>query len=387
VPSERQILHIDMDAFYASVEQRDHPELRGKALLVGARSGRGVVTTASYEARPFGVHSAMPMALALRKCPQAVVVPPRMDRYAEVSDDVFEVLRTFTPLVEGLSLDEAFLDVTASQSLFGDGPAIAAKIKAAILEKTGLRASAGVAPCKFVAKIASDLKKPDGLVVVPADGVRAFLAPLPIERMWGVGVKTAPKLHAAGFHTLADLANADMRELHTMLGTWGIEAQALARGIDPRNVNPDRPAKSVGAEETFERDIADREKLEHHLLEQAGRVARRLCSEQLLGRVVVVKVKYADFTLLTRRTTLAEAVGDTDGIFQIARALFARFPLDKPVRLTGVSVAELCTESSRAELFPERAGERRRRLEKVSALITDKFGQGTLRRAALLEEE
>jgi DNA polymerase-4 len=384
---ERQILHIDMDAFYASVEQRDHPELRGKPILVGARSARGVVSTASYEARPFGVHSAMPMALALRKCPQAIVVPPRMDRYAEVSEEVFEVLKTFTPLVEGLSLDEAFLDVTASQSLFGDGPTIAAKIKAAIFEKTHLRASAGVAPCKFVAKIASDLKKPDALVVVRSDEVRAFLAPLPIERMWGVGVKTAPKLHEAGFHTLADLADADMRRLHELLGTWGIEAQALARGIDPRNVNPDRPAKSVGAEETFERDISDKGKLEHHLLQQAGRVARRMCHEQLLGRVVVVKLKYADFTIQSRRTTLAEAIGDTDTIYQVARTLLSRFALDKPVRLTGVSVGELCTEASQAALFPEPEDERRRRLERVSTLITDRFGQGTLRRAALLEEE
>jgi DNA polymerase-4 len=387
LPAVRQILHIDMDAFYASVEQRDDPSLRGKPVLVGARSGRAVVTTASYEARPFGVHSAMPMALALRKCPQALVVPPRMDHYAEVSATVFEVLERFTPLVEGLSLDEAFLDVTASQSLFGDGPTIARKIKDAIFETTALRASAGVAPCKFAAKIASDMKKPDGLVVVPEGGVREFLAPLPIERMWGVGAKTAPKLHAAGFHTLADLANADMRELSELLGTWGIEAQALARGIDPRNVNPDRPAKSIGAEETFERDVFDRDKLEHHLLEQAGRVARRLCHEQLLGRVVVVKVKYADFTLLSRRTTLAEAAGDTDTIFQVARMLLSRFPLDKGVRLTGVSVAELCTESSRRALFAEPVDERRRRLEKVSSLITDRFGDGTLTRAALLEED
>jgi len=180
----RQILHVDMDAFYASVEQHDNPALRGKPVVVGGPSRRGVVTAASYEARPFGVHSAMPMAAALRLCPQAIVVPGRMDRYVEVSEMVFGVLRTFTPLVEGLSLDEAFLDVTASQSLFGDGETIAGKIKAAIFERTGLRASAGVAPCKFVAKIASDLKKPDGLVVVREGEVRAFLAPLPIERMW-----------------------------------------------------------------------------------------------------------------------------------------------------------------------------------------------------------
>jgi len=310
----RQILHVDMDAFYASVEQRDDPSLRGKPVLVGGRSGRGVVTAASYEARPFGVHSAMPMAHALRRCPQAIVVPPHMERYAEVSATVFEVLRTFTPLVEGLSLDEAFLDVTASQSLFGDGPTIAAKIKAAIHDKTELRASAGVAPTKFVAKIASDLEKPDGLVVVPAERVREFLAPLPIERMWGIGKKTAPKLHEAGLHTLGDLARADARALSTMLGTWGLEAQALARGIDPRNVEPNRAAKSVGAEETFERDLSDRASLERHLLEQAARVAHRLCREELLGRVIVVKVKYSDFSIQSRRMTLHEAVGDTDSI-------------------------------------------------------------------------
>jgi DNA polymerase-4 len=385
--SDRQILHVDMDAFYASVEQHDNPALRGKPVIVGGPSRRGVVTAASYEARPFGVRSAMPMAAAMRLCPQAIVVPGRMDRYVEVSHEVFGVLRMFTPLVEGLSLDEAFLDVTASQSLFGDGETIARKIKQGIFDKTGLRASAGVAPCKFVAKIASDLRKPDGLVVVRESEVRAFLAPLPIERMWGVGVKTAPKLHDAGFHTLGDLATADMRQLHTLLGTWGIEAQALARGIDPRNVFPDRPAKSIGAEETFEHDIGDRTSLERHLLAQAGRVARRLCHEQLLGRVVVVKLKYADFTIQSRRKTLPEAVGDTDSIFEVACSLLARFDMKKPVRLTGVSVSDLCTESSRAPLFPEPVAEKRRKLEQVTAQITDRFGKEGLVRAALIKKD
>jgi DNA polymerase-4 len=194
----RQILHVDMDAFYASVEQHDDPSLRGKPVLVGSRSKRGVVTAASYEARPFGARSAMPMMDALRRCPSAIVVPPRMARYSEVSSEVFAILRSFTPLVEGLSLDEAFLDVTGSVSLFGSGREIAARIKARIYEQTGLRASAGVAPCKFVAKIASDLRKPDALVEVKPEEVRAFLEVLPIERMWGVGAKTAPKLHQAG---------------------------------------------------------------------------------------------------------------------------------------------------------------------------------------------
>jgi len=385
--AERQILHIDMDAFYASVEQRDDPSLRGKPVLVGGRSRRAVVSTASYEARPFGVHSAMPMALAIRRCPQAIIVPPRMDHYAEVSEVVFAVLRTFTPLVEGLSLDEAFLDVTQSQSLFGDGPTIAAKIKAAIFERTGLRASAGVAPCKFVAKIASDLRKPDALVVVEAGSERDFLAPLPIERMWGVGAKTAPKLHAAGFHTLGDLATADVRRLEGMLGTWGLEVQALARAIDPRNVNPDREAKSIGAEETFDEDIEDQARLERRLLEQAARVAGRLCREELVGRVVVVKLKYADFSIKTRRLSLGEPVGDTDSIFEAARELLARFEPGRPVRLTGVSVSHLSTQSSRARLFIEPEDDRRHRLEAVTTKIADRFGTKGLRRAALLEED
>jgi DNA polymerase-4 len=205
--------------------------------------------------------------------------------------------------------------------------------------------------------------------------------------MWGVGVKTAPKLHDAGFHTLGDLATADMRQLDNLLGTWGIEAQALARGIDPRNVFPDRPAKSVGAEETFEDDIRDRASLERHLLAQAGRVARRLCHEQLLGRVIVVKLKYADFTIQSRRQTLPEAVGDTDSIFEVARSLLGRFDLAKAVRLTGVSVSDLCTESSRVTLFPQPTVERRRKLEQLTTQIADRFGNKGLRRAALLEDD
>jgi DNA polymerase-4 len=387
MPAERQILHIDMDAFYASVEQLDDPSLRGVPLIVGGHARRGVVMAASYEVRRFGVFSAMPMALALRRCPQAKVVPPRMDRYAEKSREVFAVLRTFTPLVEGLSLDEAFLDVTASQSLFGDGPAIARKIKDVIFEKTGLRASAGVAPCKFIAKIASDFKKPDGLCVVRPAEVRGFLDPLPIERMWGIGVKTAPKIHAAGFHTFGDLAHADGRRLENILGVWGLEAQALARGIDPRNVVPDRPAKSIGAEETFDRDIVGKEGLERRLLGQTSRVAKRLCHEELLGCVVVVKLKYSDFSIQSRRMKIVEPIGDTDSIFAIVRTLLGRFDLSRPVRLTGVSVADLRAEGATTSLFAEPIGEKRRRIEQVSMAITDRFGARGIRRAALLEKE
>jgi DNA polymerase IV len=381
----RQILHIDMDAFYASVEQLDDPSLRGRPVLVGGPSRRGVVTTASYEARPFGVHSAMPMARAVRLCPQAVVVPPRMERYVEVSEAVFGILRTFTPLVEGLSLDEAFLDVTASQSLFGDGAAIARQIKDAIFEQTGIKASAGVAPCKFVAKIASDIRKPDALVVVPPEEVVPFLRPLPIERMWGVGKKTSPKLRAAGFATLGDLADADPKSLTFLLGAWGIEAQALARGVDPRPVEADRAAKSIGAEQTFEYDLASREDLGRHLLEQAGRIARRLCREELGGTVVAVKVKFSDFSLVTRRTTLHEPVADTDSIYETARSLLERVELVRGVRLTGVSVAGLSPLSPRPSLFGDEVEQRRRKLEEVSLRIADRFGDRGVSRATLLE--
>jgi DNA polymerase-4 len=396
----RQLLHVDMDAFFASVEQLDDPSLRGRPVLVGGASRRGVVAAASYEARPFGARSAMPMAEALRRCPDAVVVPPRRERYAEVSAHVFRVFHRYTPLVEGLSLDEAFLDVTASQSLFGDGEAIARRIKAAIAGETGLTASAGVAPCKFAAKIASDLRKPDGLVVVP-DDVAGFLAPLALERMWGVGPKASARLREAGFATIGDLARADGRRLEALMGEhWGAHVQALARGVDDRPVDPEREAVSIGAEETYEEDVVTRRGLELHLLDQASRVAQRLVHEGLAGDVVVVKLKYADFTLRTRRTTLREPVADTDSIYRAARALLDRFDLAptaaqarratpeavRPVRLTGIAIAGLVAEPPEPELFADKTPERGRRLEEVVSKVAERFGAAGLTRAALLEK-
>jgi DNA polymerase IV len=384
VSDDRQILHVDMDAFYASVEERDDPSLAGKPLVVGGRSRRGVVLAASYAARPFGVRSAMPMAAALRLCPHVLVVPPRMDRYTEVSADIFEIFRRFTPLVEGLSLDEAFLDVTASRSLFGDGRAIARLIKDAIRTELGLTASAGVAPCKFVAKIASDLRKPDGLVVVEPSSVRSFLAPLPIERMWGVGPKTAPKLQTMGYCTLGDLADAKAADLEQLMGTWGTAVRALARGEDDRAVDPDREAVSIGAEETFEHDLRDRPSIERTLLAHAARVAQRLLRAGLLARVVVVKLKYADFTLKTKRTTLVEPVADTSSIHAAAQRLLVKFEgIERGVRLTGISVAGLSDEAPKT-LFPDQAAEKRRRLEEVIAGVSDRYGDVQLTRASLL---
>ena len=382
----RVVLHVDMDAFYASVEQRDDPSLRGRPVLVGGR-GRSVVLAASYEARPSGARSAMPMVEALRRCPGALVVPPRHDRYAEVSADVFAIFRRYTPLVEGLSVDEAFLDVTASGALFGDGETIARRIKAEIRAELGLTASAGVAPCKFAAKIASDLDKPDGLVIVPAD-VAAFLAPLPIERMWGVGPKTAPRLRAAGFATLGDLAAAEPAALAALLGEAGaLHMGPLARGIDTRAVEPQRTALTIGAEETFERDLVERRALEVRLLDLAGRVARRLLRAGLVCGGLTLKVKYADFKLRSRSAVLPDAVADTASLHHAAKTLLDRVPPGR-VRLLGLSATRLSPppEHAAPTLFVEANTERRRRLEAVVLASGDRFGAQGLMRAALLEE-
>ena len=397
MPGPRSIVHVDMDAFYASVERLDDPKLAGKPLLVGGAMRRGVVAAASYEARVFGVHSAMPMAEAMRRCPQAIVVTPRHDRYAEVSRDVFAIFERYTPLVEGLSLDEAFLDVTESRSLFGDGAAIAGAIKRDIQGELRLTASAGVATSKFVAKVASDLRKPDALVVVPEDNAAGFLAPLPIERMWGVGPKTAPRLRALGLNTLGDLASADVHMLDHVLGSWGRHVRDLALGLDPREVEPDRAAKSVGAEETYDDDLRDAPAIERTLLAHSSRVAQRLREAKLAGRIVVVKLKYADFTLRTRRTSLPEPVADTTSIFEAARALLAQFERG-PVRLTGVALSGLVDVDARGALAPGAQGnlfvdagdarrERLGRVEDVVLAIGRRYGEGVTRAALLNPDE
>ncbi|MFC1610345.1 DNA polymerase IV [Myxococcota bacterium] len=383
----RQILHLDLDAFFAAVEQRDDPNIKGRPVLVGGSSRRGVVAAASYEAREFGVHSAMPMVEALRRCPHAVVIAGRREAYTEASEQVFAIFRRYTPLVEGLSIDEAFLDVTASQSLFGNGVEIARRIRAEIQQEVRLTASAGVAPNKFLAKIASELDKPDGMVVVPEEEVRAFLDPLPIERMWGVGPKAARRLHFAGFGTIGDLARADVNQLESLLGSWGVCVHRLANGIDDREVQPGHVAKSVGAEATFEEDLVVREDLERHLLSQAQRVARRLWISGLCAGTVVVKIKYADFALRTRQTRLPEPVYDTDSIYAAAKQLLGQFALQgKRVRLTGVAVADLRPGPPPRSLFPDPDRERRQRIEEVSNAIRQRFGSHSVTRATLVED-
>lgn len=383
----RQILHVDMDAFFASVEQHDDASLCGKPVVVGGANRRAVVAAASYEARVFGVHSAMPMAEALRRCPRLVVVEPRGDRYREVSEQVFEVFATYTPLVEGLSIDEAFLDVTASRGLFGDGEAIAKRIKADVFARTGLSCSAGVAPCKFAAKIASDMDKPNGLTVVRGD-VADFLAPLPIERMWGIGPKTAPSLRRLGYQTLGDLAKASPAALEKVLGTWGPEVRELARGNDVRDVVPDREAKSIGAESTYEIDLTRRDEIVRTLLAHASRVAERLTEAGIAARTVVVKLKLHDFTLLTRRMTLPAPASDTQTLHDACVALLERFPLDGArVRLTGVSGQDLGpVDGVQRPLFRDRKQERRRDVENVLLRAKERYGKSPITFASLLED-
>jgi DNA polymerase-4 len=382
----RTVIHFDMDAFFASVEQLDNPDLRGKPVLVGARSRRGVVTAASYEARPTGVGSAMSMVEALRRCPEAIVVPPRRARYSELSGKVFEVFRRYTPLVEGLSVDEAFLDVTGSRALFGDGPEIARRIKQDVLSEIGLTGSAGVAPNKFVAKIASDLEKPDGLTVVPPDGASAFLAPLPLERMWRVGPKARVKLRAAGMQTIGDLARADTHTLEQLLGSWGPVARELARGLDERPVVVGRPPRSLGTETTFEYDLTTTDALLKPILRQSMQVADRLVDKGLWAQVVTLKIKYGDHRIRTRQARLSREVADTDAIFETARDLLARFDaLGTGVRLTGVSVSGL-TKHPDAELFPDEGRARRERLAATTHALRERFGAAGVTRASLIAD-
>ena len=382
----RTVIHFDMDAFFASVEQLDDPDLRGKPVLVGARSRRGVVAAASYEARPSGVRSAMSMVEALRRCPEAVVVPPRRSRYVEVSRAVFDVFRRYTPLIEGLSVDEAFLDVTGSRSLFGDGPEIAVSIRKDIVRETGLTGSAGVAPNKFVAKIASDLDKPDGLTVVPEGTAAEFLAPLPLERMWRVGPKARVKLRAAGLRTIGDLAGLDPRTIQQLLGSWGPVARELARGHDDRPVVVGSPPKSLGTESTFEHDLTSKESMLKPILRQSMEVADRLVDKGLWARVVTLKIKYGDHQIRTRQVKLPRAVSDTDSIFAAATDLLDRFDdLESGVRLTGVS-ASVFSDGPGEDLFPDADRARRERLAATTQALRERFGTMGLTRASLLPD-
>jgi nucleotidyltransferase/DNA polymerase involved in DNA repair len=377
----RTVLHVDMDAFYAAIEQRDRPELRGKPVIVGADpkrgAGRGVVSTASYEARPFGVRSAMPVSQAYRLCPQGIFVPPDMARYGAVSRQIFEVMGRFTDLVEPISVDEAFLDVTGSRKALGDGVTIARQLKAAIREATQLTASVGVSTCKLVAKIASDLRKPDGIVVVPPGHEAGFLAPLPVRRLWGVGPKAEERLLGMGIRTIGELASLDPDQQR--LGTHGHDLVLLARGIDPRPVVADgADAKSVGAEHTFDIDVDDPAELRRTLLFLCDTVAGRLRRAELRGRTLTLKYRDAAFHTLTRAETLGSPTDAGDVLFEAAFRLFGSVHGRRKVRLLGVYASGF--DERQLDLFPEP----QRPADRLRDAVAERFGKGALTRASLL---
>jgi DNA polymerase-4 len=385
-PTSRVILHVDMDAFYASVEQRDRPELRGRPVVVGADPrGRGVVSAASYEARRFGIHSAMPIGRAYRLCPTAAFLPVDMDKYARESDRIMSILGDFTPLIEPLSLDEAFLDVTGSRALHGTGVEIARRIKARIRDEVGLTASAGVAPSKFVAKIASDLEKPDGLVEVAPGQEVAFLRDLPLRRLWGVGPSAERELSTLGVRTIGDLVRLGRGRLEARLGASGAHLVDLAQGIDDRPVVPWHDPKSTGAEETFERDTRDVGRLRATLLAQADRVATELRAAGLRGRTVTLKLRFADFHTLTRRGTGEAPTADGGEIFRRAWAAFSRIPRPQPIRLVGLSVSGFASTSEPQQLPLLGRPDRADRLGQVTDELRTRFGPRALVRGSLLD--
>jgi DNA polymerase-4 len=381
VSSPRTILHADMDAFYAAIEQRDHPEWRGKPVIVGGKEPRQVVSTASYEARKFGVHSAMPGVQAARLCPHGIFVVPRMGVYAAVSAQVRAVFDRFTDQVEPLSLDEAFLDVTGSRALFGDGPSIAARLKREVLAATQLTVSVGVATSKYVAKVASDLRKPDGLVAVAPGDERAFLAPLPLSRLWGVGPVTQQQLERAGLRTIGDV---QARSEHALVAAFGDNLGqhlfVLANGLDPRAVEPERAAKSIGHELTFADDLHGEDEVTGILLQLAEMVGRRLRRHGQRATVVRLKLRYGDFTTLVRQRKVAPTADDLE-LYGVARELlFANWDRGRGVRLLGVSGALLVGGAGPAQQSLFAAVPRKRdRLLRAMDAVRDRHGEDSLR--------
>lgn len=385
----RHILHVDMDAFYASVEQRDNPELRNKPLVVGGGSNRGVVAAASYEARRFGIHSAMPFREALRRCPELEHVKPRMSHYKAVSEQVFAVFREFTPVIEGLSLDEAFLDVSGSIALFGPAEDIAAAIKNRIKAATELTASVGVAPNKLVAKIASDLRKPDGLVVVQENNVTTVLDPLPVEVIPGIGRKTLERLHRAGIYRILDLRTAEQATLEKLFGKFADRSRARATGIDDRPVHGSRGAKSVSAEETFGQDLEEFANMQREILRLAERTSSQLRRKGLSAGTVHVKIREADFTTYTRQQTLHPPASDTTTLYDAALGLLRIWLSEHPgapIRLLGVGSSDFAS-SQQGDLFAGNAEEDRGALDKTADEIRKRFGSVRLGRARTFKSD
>jgi DNA polymerase-4 len=387
----RTILHADMDAFYASIEQRDDPALRGRPVIVGGTGPRGVVSAASYEARVFGVRSAMPGFEARRLCPDGVFLRGDMAKYARESRRIFAIFDRFTPAVEGLSLDEAFLDLTGTERLLGPARSVGERLRREVRTETGLAVSVGIAPVKMVAKIASDVAKPDGLREVKPGEVKEFLDPLPVGRLWGVGPVAEARLLRLGLRTIGDLARLDPKQAKAWLGDWGVQMARLARGEDVRDVEPYRDAVSMSEENTFGTDVSDRAVLDAAILAHADSVARRLRRSGEQGRTVVLKLKLArrvaagprGYPLLTRRTTLPAPTDDGDAIARAARDLLRRSGLAEPVRLIGVGVTNLAPANPEQLVFGEEGEARARRASLNRALdaLAERFGQGAVHRA------
>jgi DNA polymerase-4 len=380
----RQIIHVDMDAYYASIEQRDNPDLVGKAVIVGGDpKQRGVVSAASYEARKFGVHSAMPMSQAIRLCPDAIVLPVRMKRYIEFSQQIHAIFQQFTPQIEPISLDEAFLDVTGSIRLFGSAEKIGRAIKDQIKEQLGIVASVGIATNKFLAKLASDLNKPDGFVVITEKNKQQILDPLPVSRIWGVGKVTEKALKSKGIHTIEQLRRTQPEILRSILGDQAPHILRLAQGVDNREVESDREAKSISSEQTFATDITNKDILIDVLLNQVEDVAQRLRINDLEAKTITLKLRYDDFRTVTRSATFDHPTNITKILWQETEQVFLKWHMKfaGALRLLGFGVSGLQKAGSgQHQLFPEPELEKQRRLDEAFDKIRNKFGHDALRR-------
>jgi len=393
--ADATILHVDLDAFFAAVEQLDDPRLRGRPVIVGGLGNRGVVSTASYEARAFGVRSAMPMARARQACPQATFLSPRMSRYADKSREVMAILASVSPLVEQLSIDEAFVDVAGARRMLGSPEEIAALIRRRVLDEAGLCLSVGVASTKFLAKLASDLAKPDGVLAIAPGAEVAFLAPLPVSRLWGVGPATMTKLERMGLRTIGDVAGLDEQALVRSLGaSLGRHLHALARNDDARSVVPERDAKSIGAEETFGRDLHTLAQCERELVRLVDRACARLRTARLVARTVNIKIRFGDFETRTRARTLDEATNVSTVVLEVARALLAEFEFGRGVRLLGVALSQLdgaAEVQTTLDLSGDAQTDRRERTERRAAVeravdeVRDRFGARAVGPATLVE--
>lgn len=381
----RWIMHVDMDAFFASVEQRDDPALQGKPVIVGGKSRRSVVATASYEARAFGVHSAMPLSQAKRLCPHGCFVAPRFEAYREASDAIHQVMLHYADAYEPISLDEAFLDISGMGNQYPTLGAIGRAIKEEIRSAVHLTASVGIAPNKFLAKMASDMKKPDGLCIIPYGREREVLAPLPVRRLWGVGEVTEKKLLAAGFRTIADIQEAPLEKLSALLGNQGPLLKDLSFGIDDRPVVSSRQVKSIGDESTYEYDLTDRQKIDREIAIHSDIVAQRLRRHDLAARTISLKIRFASFKTIMRSLSLEEGTNLQETIDSTCQTLLSRIPLTEGIRLIGVTASNLGAPLSIPSLFSD-AEDKRARAAKAMDSIQQKYGRKALQKGFWLEE-